>query len=346
MFDFQWPWAALLLPLPLLVPLLWPVRAGSGDELLAGRRQTLLHPRLESLEAAFVTRRPRRRLAGWSQRLLLALIWSALVLALMGPRWLVPHTEVSTPGYDLMLAVDGSHSMDALDFTVDGRQVSRMAVVKGVMGRFLDRREGDRLGLIFFGSQAYVLAPLTLDRLALHQLLDGLTPGVAGPATALGDAIALGVSKLRERPAGSRVMVVIADGDNNAGSFAPEESARLAADAGVRIHVIGVGSRQTSIPIPEHGVLRYRDDLTMNEDRLRQVAALTGGAYFRATDAGALEEISARIDGMEKTTAQVRTAYLPQPLYRWPLGVGLLVLLVLGLFPDGRLHRVRGGADG
>lgn len=345
MFDFQWPWAALLLPLPLLVPLLWPVRGGSGDEPLAGRRQTLLHPRLEALEAAFVTRRP-RRLPGWSQRLLLALLWSALVLALMGPRWLVSHTEVSTPGYDLMLAVDGSHSMDALDFTVEGRQVSRMAVVKGVMGRFLDRREGDRLGLIFFGSQAYVLAPLTLDRLALHQLLDGLTPGVAGPATALGDAIALGVSKLRERPAGSRVMVVIADGDNNAGSFAPEESARLAADAGVRIHVIGVGSRRTSIPIPEHGVLRYRDDLTMNEDRLRQVAALTGGAYFRATDASALEEISARIDGMEKTTAQVRTAYLPQPLYRWPLGVGLLVLLLLGLFPDGRPRRIRGGADG
>ena len=341
MFEFHWPWAALLLPLPWLLPVLWPDRRTQADETLEGRRQTLLHPRLDDLRTAFTARRPRLQLAGWLYRALLYLLWIALVVALMRPQWLTPYTEVSTPGYDLMIAVDASHSMEALDFTVEGRQVNRMAVVKGVMGRFIDAREGDRVGLILFGSQAFILSPLTLDRHAARQLLDGVVPSIAGPATALGDAIALGVSKLRERPEGSRVMIVIADGDNNAGSFAPKEAARLARATGTRIYVIGVGSKQPSIPILEEGSVRYRDDLTMDEGTLQEIADLTGGGYFRATDTRALEEISSRIGQLEKTEAEARTAFLPRPLYRWPLGVALLALLGLGLFPEGRKRFAR-----
>jgi Ca-activated chloride channel homolog len=179
---------------------------------------------------------------------------------------------------------------------------------------------------VVFGSQAFVLSPLSLDRLAVRQLLDGIVPSIAGPATALGDAIALGVVKLRERPEGSRVMIVIADGDNNAGRFAPSEAATVARQNGVRVYVIGVGSKQASIPILEEGTVRYRDDLTMDEGALEEIAELTGGAYFRATDTRALEEISARIGQLEKTEAETRTAYLPQPLYRWPLGLALIAL--------------------
>ncbi|WP_296806482.1 VWA domain-containing protein, partial [Thiocapsa sp.] len=240
------------------------------------------------------------------------------------------------PGYDLMITVDASHSMEALDFTVDGRPVNRMSVVRGVMGRFIEGRSGDRVGLVVFGSQAFVLSPLSLDRLAVRQLLDGIVPSIAGPATALGDAIALGVVKLRERPEGSRVMIVLADGDNNAGRFAPSEAATVARQNGVRVYVIGVGSKQASIPILEEGMVRYRDDLTMDEGALEEIAELTGGAYFRATDTRALEEISARIGQLEKTEAETRTAYLPQPLYRWPLGLALIALLGLGVFPEGR----------
>lgn len=341
MFEFHWPWAALLLPLPLLLPYLWPKPGTRVEETLEGQRQTLLHPRLDELRAAFSVRRPGRQLAGWLYLGLLYALWVALVLALMRPQWLTPYTEVSTPGYDLMIAVDASHSMEALDFTVEGREVNRMAVVKGVMGRFIDNREGDRVGLILFGSQAFILSPLSLDRHAVRQLLDGVVPSIAGPATALGDAIALGIKKLRERPEGSRVMIVIADGDNNAGSFVPEQAAALARVAGVRIYVIGVGSKRTRIPIFEEGAVRYRDDLTMDEETLQRIANLTGGGYFRATDTRALEEISARIGQLEKTEAEARTAYLPQPLYRWPLGVALLALLGLGLFPEGRKRFVR-----
>lgn len=336
MFEFHWPWAGLLLLLPFLVPFLWPDRRARKEEDLEGQRVTLLHPRLEGLQAAYQTRRPRRQLAGWFYRALLYLLWAALVVALMRPQWLEPHTEVSTPGYDLMLAVDASHSMEALDFTVEGRQVTRMQVVKGVMGRFVDAREGDRIGLIIFGSQAFVLSPLSVDRQAVHQLLDGVVPSIAGQGTALGDAIALGVKKLRERPEGSRVMILIADGDNSAGGFAPLESAALARASGVRIYVIGVGSKQESIPIMEEGVIKYRDDLTMDEETLQRIANISGGAYFRATDTRALEEISTRIGQLEKTEAESRTAFLPTPLYRIPLAVALLALLGLGLFPEGR----------
>lgn len=341
MFEFGWPWAALLLPLPFLLPLLWRERVENREETLEGQRLTLLHPHLAEIQAAYQARRPRRQLAGWVYRFLLYLLWAALVVALMRPQWLTPHTEVSTPGYDLMLAVDASHSMDALDFTVEGRQVTRMAVVKGVMGRFVDARDGDRVGLIIFGSQAFVLSPLTVDRLAVRQLLDGVVPSIAGQGTALGDAIALGVKKLRERPEGSRVMVLIADGDNSSGGFAPVEAAAVARLAGVRIYVIGVGSKQESIPILEDGVIKYRDDLGMDEETLQRIANTTGGAYFRATDTGALEEISQRVSQLEKTEAESRTAFLPTPLYRIPLAVAALALLGLGLFPEGRRRFAR-----
>jgi Ca-activated chloride channel family protein len=340
-FEFHWPWAGLLLAFPFLLPFLWPDRRERREESLEGQRITLLHPHLDQLKAAYQARRPKRQLASWVYRALLYLLWASLVVALMRPQWLTPHTEVSTPGYDLLLAVDASHSMEALDFTVEGRQVTRMSVVKGVMGRFVDAREGDRIGLVIFGSQAFVLSPLSVDRLAVRQLLDGVVPSIAGQGTALGDAIALGAKKLRERPEGSRVMILIADGDNSAGGFAPLEAAGLARAFGVRIYVIGVGSKQESIPIMEEGNIVYRDDLTMDEETLQRIADISGGAYFRATDTRALEEISERISKLEKTEAEARTAFLPTPLYRIPLAVALVALLGIGLFPEGRKRYAR-----
>ncbi|TVQ84110.1 MAG: VWA domain-containing protein [Chromatiaceae bacterium] len=341
MFEFHWPWFGLLLPLPFLLPWLWPDRRPQPEATLEGQRLTLLHPRLEALRASFQTRRPRRQLAGLLYRILLYLVWVGLVLALMRPQWLVPYTEISTPGYDLMLAVDASHSMDALDFSVGAQQINRMQVVKGVMGRFIAERTGDRVGLIVFGTHAFVLSPLTLDRVAVRQLLETIEPSIAGPSTALGDAIALGVKKLRVRPPGSRVMVLIADGDNTAGSFQPLEATALARAAGIRIYVIGVGSRQERIPILHQGRIEYWDDLTMDEAMLQQIADLTGGAYFRATDTRALEQISQRISELERTETERRSALLPAPLFRWPLGLAALALLGLGLFPEGRRRFVR-----
>jgi Ca-activated chloride channel family protein len=346
MFDFHWPWMAAALVLPLLARYYWRRRPEDDDPQQEGQRTTLLHPDLGRLTLAYHGNKPGRPLASRIYPWLLWFTWIALVAALMRPQWLEPHTEVQTPGYDLMLAVDASHSMEALDFTVGGREVTRMQVVKGVMDKFIQAREGDRVGLTIFGQQAFVLAPLTLDRDAVRQLLVALIPNIAGQGTALGDAIALGAKKLRSRPEGSRVMVLVADGDNTSGIFPPIEAATVAARAGVRIYVIGVGSKEESIPIFEDGKRIFRDDLTMDENTLKRIASITRGAYFRATDATALEEIYKKIDELEKTEAEMRTAWLPSPLYRWPLGAALVGLLLLGLFPEGRKRFVTRQASG
>jgi Ca-activated chloride channel family protein len=341
MFEFQWPWMAILLLVPLGIWLRRRNRAiHSMDR--QERQVTLLHPDLQNLQVAFHTERPSMTLGSRLYYGLLALLWLGLTLALMRPQWLEPYTEERSEGYDLMLAVDASLSMEALDFSVDGRQVSRMQVVKGVMDRFIAGRLDDRIGLVIFGSQAFVLSPMTVDRDAVRHLLNDLVPRIAGDGTAMGDAIGLGVKKLRERPEGSRVMVLIADGENTAGMIPPLEAARLAAAEGIRIYAIGVGSDREEVPIMEDGRLVMRTDLGFDEEVMRRIAALTGGEYFRATDTRALETIYQRIDELEKSEAESRTVMIPHPLYRWPLGLALLALLVLGLFPGGRPRRFQG----
>jgi len=334
-FEFYWPWMVLLLALPLLVQWLWP-RNDTEHAELAGRHDTLLHPALQQLQESFSGHRPRPSVSGRMHRLLRILLWLCLTLTLMRPQWLEPYTETRAEGYDLMLAVDTSHSMEALDFSVNNAQVTRMAVLKGVLNKFIENRAGDRVGLVIFGSQAYTISPLTYDLDAVRRQLAEVLPNIAGQGTAMGDAIGLGVKKLRERPQGSRVMILVADGDNNEGAIPPLDAARLAAHEGIRIYVIGVGSLQESVQIIEHGQLTTRDDLGMDETMLRDIAALTSGAYFRATDASALAEIYNLIDNLEKTRAESRTVLIPHPLYHWTLGLSLLALLGLGLFPDGR----------
>lgn len=338
--HFDWPWMAWLMLVPLLVRYLWPRIVEDVEEQQPGRQQTLLNPSLMHLRASFSGHTPSTSMASRLHQLVLWGLWALLTLALMHPQWLEPYTESRTEGYDLMLAVDASHSMEALDFTVEGRQVTRMAVLKGVMDRFISDRAGDRLGLIIFGSQAYTLSPLTYDLLAVRQQLSSINPNIAGQGTAMGDAIGLGIKKLRERPEGSRVLVLIADGNSTDGNLPPLEAARMAAANGIRIYAIGVGSDQESVQIFENGRLITRDDLGFDEALMREIAATTAGAYFRATDSNALHEIANRISELEKTEAERRTVMIPHPLYPWPLAAALLLLLLLGMFPDGR-PRVR-----
>jgi len=338
-FRFAWPYMGLLILVPLLTRLLWirsSTRGKSSDESDETQTDTLLHPAIESLAACFSSKPSAgtfaTRVAGYLQ----GLLWVFLTLAMMRPQWLEPYTETQARGYDLLLAVDASHSMEALDFSVQGRQVTRMAVLKGVLDRFIKNRPGDRIGLIVYGSTAYVLSPLTYDLKAVATQLDSLVPNIAGEGTAMGDAIGLGVKKLRERPKGSRVLILVTDGDNTSGLIPPREAARLAAFEQVRIYTIGVGSNEKNVQIYENGRLTARDDLTLDEETLRQIAMITGGAYFRASNTHALEEIYQRIDQLEKTQANGRTVMIPHPLYRWPLTGALLTLLLLGLFPEGR----------
>ncbi len=340
-FEFHWPWMAVLLVLPLVVQFLWPRTDPEQAESLAGRQETLLHPSLEQLQECFTGHRPRASVSGRVHGFLLALLWLLLTLTLMRPQWLEPYTETRAEGYDLMLAVDASHSMEALDFTANNAQVSRMAVLKGVLNKFIANRGGDRVGLVIFGSQAYTVAPMTYDLNGVRQQLADVVPNIAGQGTAMGDAIGLGVKKLRERPEGSRVLILAADGGNTSGTIPPLLGAQLAAQSGIRIYTIGVGSTQENVPIVENGRLVTRDDLGLDEKVLRDIAGITNGAYFRATNTLALEEIYTRIDELEKTRAESRTVMIPHPLYPWTLGLAMLLLLGLGLFPEGRSRVAR-----
>ncbi|HSG11832.1 MAG TPA: VWA domain-containing protein [Gammaproteobacteria bacterium] len=333
MFSFLMPWAAILLPLPLLIRRYWPRPHGATDAYTHGDNSTLLHPALGRLASTFVAARSLTHAGSSLQLVMQSLLWVALVTTLMQPQWLEPYTEIRTEGYDLMLAVDTSRSMEALDFTVDGRQVTRMAVIKGVLGRFIKARDGDRIGIVVFGSQAFVLSPMTLDLQALGNMVDGIVTRMAGNGTAIGDAIGLGVKKLRERPEGSRVLILVTDGKNTDGSMPPELAAKLAAHEGIRIYTIGVGSKGL-VPFFEDGQMT-QVKMEIDEALLTEVADTTGGAYFRATDTGALDKIYQQIDALEKTQAESRSVMIARPLYRWPLGLALLLLFLLGLFPNG-----------
>ena len=333
MFSFHWPWFALLLPLPLLIWKFWHRPHGATDAYTHADSSTLLHPALGRLASTFIHSRSLTHAGGRLQIFMLALLWVALVVCLMRPQWLEPYSEVRTEGYDLMLAIDTSRSMEAMDFTVSGRQVTRMAVIKGVIGRFIKARDGDRIGLVVFGDQAFVLSPMTLDNQAVYKLVDNIVSRMAGDGTAIGDAIGLAVKKLRDRPEGSRILILVTDGENTEGSLPPKLAAQLAAHEGIRIYTIGVGSKGL-VPFMEDGRVT-QVKMEIDEELLTEVAGITGGEYFRATDTRALEQIYQRIDALEKTQAEARTALIPRPLYRWPLGLALLVLLLLGLFPDG-----------
>ncbi|MDM8546475.1 vWA domain-containing protein [Candidatus Venteria ishoeyi] len=330
MFTFYWPYFALLLPLPLLIWWLWPLKPQHQTSLDDEESQpALIHPALERLEAAYAKAEPAMPKGLWLPLFLLSLLWVFLVLTLMQPQWLRPHTEMKSRGYDLMLAVDLSRSMLALDFSVRGNRVNRLQVVKGVMGTFIEQREGDRIGLILFGDGAYLQSPLTLDTRAVRKMLDATVPRLAGDGTAIGDAIALAVKKLRERPEGSRVLILLTDGENTAGSLPPNVATMLAAQHGIRIYTIGVGSEQETVPFPDESGQITMEAMSMDEGILQKIAQYSGGAYFRATDAKALEQIYEQINQLEKTEAESRTVWIPESLYRYPLGIALLLLLAL-----------------
>jgi Ca-activated chloride channel family protein len=338
MLSFAWPWLALLLPLP------WLLKWGLGRSFSAKgalkANIVLLNPAVSRLREAFETIDAPSGLWRWLGELLGAFLWIALVVALMGPQWLERYTEVVSHGHDLMLAVDISRSMEALDFKLDDRSVNRLAVAKGVVSRFIERRRGDRIGLILFGDAAYLQAPLTLDGTAVGALLEGVVPRMAGDATAIGDAAGLAVKKLRDRPAGGRVVILLTDGENTAGGLPPLAAARLARHHGIRIYTVGVGS-SGQVPVPEEGTLVMKT-MSLDEELLKGMADLTGGVYFRATDTEALQTIYQHIDGLEKTEAVTRTTFVPRPLFRWPLGLAGALLLGIGVLAFARRSPLAG----
>lgn len=327
MFHFYWPWFALLFPLPFLFKRFAPSTTAINHE----KFPELHFPAFHRLKSAFPIY---SALAKRSNRLffiLLSVSWFLLVIALMQPERVDQFSQVSNKGYDLMLAVDLSASMQAVDFSTQLKTISRLDVTKEVVGKFVLGRQGDRVGLITFGENAYLHVPLTLDTVSVSRMLNDTVSGMAGNATAIGDAIGLSVRTLRERPKGSRVLVLLTDGEDNASSIPPLEAAKLAKQYGIRIYTIGVGKKGL-VPFPRQFGGYGMAEVSMDEELLKEIAALTDGHYFLATDQKALESVYRQINELEKSESNQTTFLIREPFYYYPLGLAMLILLFLSLF--------------
>ena len=324
MLELQWPWALALLPLPLLVWRFWPAAATEEAALRAPFFDTWRELAQEGIG--------QRGTAGWLTVLLLCAVWLALLLSLARPTWVGEPVSLPASGRDLLVAVDLSGSMQVEDMVVGQHTVARIDAVKQVVGEFIERRRGDRLGLILFGSNAYVQAPLTFDRNTVQRFLREAQLGFAGRETAIGDAIGLSVKRLRERPADSRVLILLTDGANNAGEVDPLDAARLAADNGVKIHAIGIGSDKMVMPGlfgSSFGSRVVNPSRDLDEETLRAVAELTGGNYFRARDPAELVNIYQLLDALEPVEQEAQS-YRPQTsLFHFPLAAAFVISLLL-----------------
>lgn len=319
MITLAWPWVLALLPLPLLA---WWFLPPAGDE-----GGGAVHLPFEG-DLVDEPGTPGGRRAGMAFWVAVA-IWLLLVIAAARPQWLGDPVSVPLSGRDLMLAVDVSGSMQHEDYRLDGRPVNRLEVVKSVAGRFIDRRENDRLGLILFGSRAYVQTPLTFDRETVRTMLDEAVIGLAGRETAVGDAIALATKRLRDQPQDNRVVILLTDGSNTAGNIDPVEAARLAARVGVRVYTIGIGGGPVGVRTP-FGILSQRGT-DLDPATLQAIAVETGGRYFQATDTDQLAQVYDELDRLEPSLRDERSYRPMQALFMWPAGLALLLSLGLAL---------------
>jgi len=322
MLEFTWPWAFLTLPLPLLVYLFFS-KATRHDAALF----VPFYQRLSQLKTDSARSDTNRTL----KLICLALIWIALVLATSRPQWVGEAIQLPSSGRDLMLAVDVSGSMEARDMVINNVQLSRFEVMKVVVSDFAARREGDRLGLILFAAHAYIQTPLTFDRNTVAKLISELEIGmVEESATAIGDAIGLGVKHLRERPENSRVLILLTDGVNNAGAISPIQAGQLAQTENIRIYTIGMGA-DSLMQRSFQGARAINPSAELDEANLTLIAESTGGRYFRARNVEDLVEIYAELDSLETIEQDEQTFRPVNVLFYWPLGAAVLLSFLLTL---------------
>ncbi len=317
--SWVFPWAFLALPLPVVVYFLAPAAP-------AVRSRALRIPDA-SFYRAYAGKHRTASAKHWLRIVFLALAWIALVASVARPQNFSESLSVPVTGRDLLLGIDISGSMRETDLYSGNRPATRMAVVKQLAQDFVERRAGDRIGLIMFGSQAYVQTPLTYDHATVQHFLSEATIGLAGRSTAIGDAIGLGVKRLRERPDASRVLILLTDGANSAGVVDPVEAAQVAAGSGIRIHTIGVGSDQSRNVFGQSMGTRRSE---LDEGTLQAISDATGGQYFRARSSQELASIYAKIDELEPTEKDEQQFRPLNELFAWPLGVALMFSFIWG----------------
>jgi Ca-activated chloride channel family protein len=266
-----------------------------------------------------------------------------MIVGLARPQRAHGRTEVTVDGIDIVLGLDVSGSMQALDFTIDRHRVNRIEVVKSVVSKFIEQRPDDRIGLIAFAGAPYLVSPITLDHDWLQQNLERVSIGSGDDGTAIGSAIAASVNRLRETPAKSKVVVLLTDGVNNTGKIAPLAAAEAAKSMGVKIYTVGVGARGKA-PIPVKDAAGHMHlimaEVDVDEKTLQAIADETGGKFYRATDTDSLQKIYEQINRLEKSAQTVQKFEHVEELYPWALIPSLGILGLSSLLLQTRLRRL------
>jgi len=324
----EWFWLLALLP----IVMLW-----------RGRRGPIAAIEYSDVSLAREVARGSRSRIGRLVWLLPILAGALMIVGLARPQRAHSRTEVTANGIDIVLGLDVSGSMQALDFQIDHRRVNRIEVVKSVVSKFIDERSEDRIGLIAFAGAPYLVSPITLDHDWLQQNLERVTVGAADDGTAIGSAIAASVNRLRLTPAKSKVVILLTDGVNNTGKISPLAAAEAAKAMGVKIYTIGVGVRgYAPIPVRDAAgntqVIRAKVDV--DEKTLQAVAQETGGKFYRATDTDSLQQIYEEINRFEKTAQSVQKFERTDELYPWALIPSLAMLGLSLTLQQTRLRRL------
>jgi Ca-activated chloride channel family protein len=265
-----------------------------------------------------------------------------LILAMARPQSGRKLVEVTSEGIDIVLAIDTSRSMEAMDFTLDGKPAPRLEVVKRVVEEFIKNQSGNRLGLVVFGSEAFTQCPLTLDYGVVLSFVKRLKTGMAGDATAIGSALSVATSRIKDIPSKSRVVILLTDGASNAGPVGPEEAAEAAKTFGVKVYTVGIGSEGLA-PMPRRTILGTFYDavkVDFDEATLKKIAETTSGTYFRATDTDTLQQIYDTIATLEKTKKKVKEHMDYHELFVPFVMAGLLLLLVEIVLANTRLRKL------
>ena len=328
-FRFEDPWLLLFF---LMVPFL--IIRGKGKQ-----QATISYSSIDTLQAM---RSARVEILSILPLALRMFAISLLVLALARPQEGHKSTEILSVGVDIILALDTSGSMQALDFIKDEKRDTRLAMVKDVVSQFIDNRPNDRMGMVVFGSEAYTQCPLTLDQGILKSFLSKLDIGMAGDSTAIGSAIGIAVKRLKDLKSKSKVIILLTDGRNNAGSLPPLQAAQTAKAFGIKIHTIAVGTLGKA-PFLVNSIFGQRyvyQQVDIDEDTLKKISDLTGGQYFRATNLQSLKTIYKQIDEMEKSKVKVIDHSEYTELFHYFLIPGLLILLLEILLSNTTLRRI------
>jgi len=322
MLTFAYAWLFILLPLPWLLRRLLPAHHERKTAVRVPFLKRLsLVAGLQPGNDVAIARRP------VTQWLALGLAWMLIVVAVTRPQWLGEPVTRELPMRDLLVAVDLSGSMEAKDFTdIEGNNVDRLTAVKQVLDAFFERRDGDRVGLILFGSAAFVQVPFTDDLDVVRELLGEAQIRMLGPRTMLGDAMGLAINLFERSDVDERVLIVLTDGNDTGSLVPPERAAEIARDNGVLVHTIAIGDPTAA------------GEQALDEKTLENIAGITGGGYFHANDRQELESIYAYLD--EINPRQVETqSYRPiTDLYDWPLAAAMLITLFYVMYLEIRFH--------